>query len=316
MNLKVLICGASSNELNYNMMLRRSVGKGFCEILSNENVLTCSFERSIEAAKQFHPELIIVFGSCMPSNCDYASLRTYCTHNSARLVFWLCDDPYEFDTNYKIYQYADFIFSNDRWAVTHINHPNVFHLPLAADPKVHFRDIKSTMERDLFFCGVAFPNRRQMINDFSQFLPKFSIEIFGTGWPKKFNFCKNIRLPNEILPDYYATSLVTLNMGRNLNLANDRYQLTASTPGPRTFEAAMAGAVQCVYLEGLELSDYFTFGEEILVFDSISELSTLIDQMRSDPLLRRQISGKAQARAIKDHTYANRASQLLKCCGF
>lgn len=316
MNLKVLVCGAAPNEVNSNAVLREYVGRGFCEVLSNENVLTCSFERSVEAAKQFHPELIIVFGSCMPADCEYTSLRTYCSRNSAILVFWLHDDPYEFDTNYKIYQYADFIFSNDRWSVTHISHPNVFHLPLAADPKAHFRDIKNTMERELFFCGVAFPNRRQIVTDFAKISSEFHVEIFGADWPKELNFCKNTRLSNEILPDYYATSLVTLNMGRNLNLANDRYQLIATTPGPRTFEAAMAGAVQCVYLEGLELSDYFTFGEEILVFDSISELPILINQMRSNPLLRRQISEKSQARAMKDHTYANRAYNLLRCCGF
>jgi spore maturation protein CgeB len=101
----------------------------------------------------------------MPSSCDYTGLRSYCSSSSAALAFWLHDDPYEFDFNYKVYQYADFIFSNDKWAAVHIDRPNVFHLPLAADPKVHFRPINSNMDRDVFFCGVAFPNRQQLLGD-------------------------------------------------------------------------------------------------------------------------------------------------------
>jgi spore maturation protein CgeB len=310
-NLKVLVCSASPDQVNHNAVLRGYAGRGFSEILPEGHVMTCSFEHAIEATKRFHPELVVVFGSCMPASCDYTGLRTSCSRSGAALVFWLHDDPYEFDFNYKIYQYADFIFSNDKWAVTHINHPNVFHLPLAADPQAHFRHLGSEMDRDVFFCGVGFPNRRQLLIDCAEMLSPFRVEVLGAEWPETLNFCRNTRVPNEALPSYYATSLVTLNIGRRFNLANSKYQLDATSPGPRTFEAAMAGAVQCVYLEGLELADYFIFGEEILVYDSPSELYTLVDELRSDALLRKQIAEKSQARALKDHTYAARARVIV-----
>ena len=309
--IKVLVCSASPDQVNNNSVLRGYVGRGFSELLPEGQVITCSLDYAVEAARRHHPELIVVFGSCMPASCDYTGLKTYCSRSGAALVFWLHDDPYEFDFNYKIYQYADFIFSNDKWATVHINRPNVFHLPLAADPQTHFRSLRSEMERDVFFCGVGFQNRQQLLIDCAESLIPFRVEVLGAEWPEALNFCHNTRVSNEKLPNFYSNSLVTLNIGRRFNLANTKYQLDATTPGPRTFEAAMAGGVQCAYLEGLELADYFKFGEEILVFDSPSELCTLIDELRSDPLRRNQIAEKSQARAIRDHTYAARAKVIL-----
>jgi spore maturation protein CgeB len=240
--MKVLICSASPDRLNTNAALLHYVGRGFGEILPQECVMTCSYDYAVEAAKGFHPGLVVVFGSCMPACCDYTGLKNYCVENGAKLAFWLHDDPYEFDSNEKIYSYADFIFSNDKWAVTHIDHPRAFHLPLAADPQAHFRPVGGRMDRDLFFCGVGFPNRQQLLTDCAELLSPFSVEVYGDQWLNTLSFCENTRLPNESLPDYYASSLATLNMGRRFNLANSRYQLDAGTPGPRTFEAAMAGA--------------------------------------------------------------------------
>ena len=313
---KVLICSASPDRLNHNAALLSYVGRGFSEVLSPEQVMTRSYDYAVEAVKRFQPDLVVVFGSCMPACCDYTGIKNYCVKSGAKLAFWLHDDPYEFDFNEKIYPYADFVFSNDQWAVTHIDHPKAFHLPLAADRQAHFRPIGEKMDRDFFFCGVGFPNRQQLLIDCAPMLSSFKVEVFGDQWPASLSFCRNTRLSNESLPDYYASSLATLNVGRRFNLANSRYQLDARTPGPRTFEAAMAGGVQCVYLEGLELADYFDFDTEILVFDSPSELLSLIDMLKSDPKRRRQIAVLTQARALKDHTYANRADKLLTICGF
>jgi spore maturation protein CgeB len=309
--MKVLVCSASPDEVNNNAVLRGYVGRGFSEILPQGNSMSCSLDCAVEVAKQFRPDLVLVFGSCMPASCDYTGLRTYCSRAGAVFAFWLHDDPYEFDFNYKIYQYADAIFSNDKWAAIHINHQNVYHLPLAADPQAHYRPIGQKIKRDVFFCGVGFPNRRQLLVDCAELLKPFNVEVLGAEWPDSLNFCQNSRINNELLPDYYASSLVTLNMGRRYNLANSRYSLDATTPGPRTFEAAMAGAVQCIYLEGLEITDYFSLDEEILAFDSPSELCEIVLRLNSDMDLRNKISEKTQARALSDHTYAERARFIL-----
>jgi spore maturation protein CgeB len=309
--LKVLVCSASPDSVNQNSILRDFVGRGFAELLPPGNVFTCSLDYAIEAAKFHRPELIVVFGSCMPASCNYSALRNYCIKYCAKLAFWLHDDPYEFDFNFKIYDYADLIFSNDKWAVTHIDHPRVFHMPLASDYQAHYRPIKESFERELFFCGVGFANRRQFLTDCAEILSPFNVTVVGAEWPSQLSFCNNTRIQNIDLPDFYSGSLATLNIGRRYNLANDRYQLDATTPGPRTFEAAMAGAVQCVYFESPEIEDYFEIGSEVLIFDSPSELSALLSRLIDDPHLRRKISSASQARAIADHMYCSRAKKIL-----
>lgn len=309
---RVLICSASPDRVNHNAVLRGFVANGFAEVLSEKRVLASSFDHAVEAARRFRPDLVLIFGSCMPDACDYAGIKEYCVRSGAALVFWLHDDPYEFDFNYKIYQYADFIFSNDRWAAYHIDHPHVGHLALAADQGAHWREVGSkAIERDLFFCGVGFPNRRQLLKDCAPYLARYKVEVFGADWPQDIAFCRNQRLDNASLPDLHASSLATLNVGRRFNLANSRYMLDATTPGPRTFEAAMSGTVQCVYFESVELFDYYRPGEEVLLFDSPTELVQLIERLREEPGLRDQIARRAQARTLAEHTYAARAHTIL-----
>jgi spore maturation protein CgeB len=107
-----------------------------------------------------------------------------------------------------------------------------------------------------------------------------------------------------------------LNVGRRFNLANRRYEIDSTTPGPRTFEAAMAGTVQSLYVEGLEIADYFDIGDEIILFDSPSELSAQIEALRAAPAERERLALRSQDRALRDHTYGNRAKELLSRCGF
>ena len=312
--MKVLVTSASPDSVNSNAVLREFVGSGFSGLLTEKNVFCCSLDYAVEAVKFYRPDLIVVFGSCMPDCCDYTSLRNYCIKGSAEMVFWLHDDPYEFDYNYKIFNYANYIFSNDKWAVIHMDHPRVFHLPLAASEKTHYRPIRTEFERDLFFCGVCFSNRRQLLLDYSNDLSEFNFEVFGADWPISLAFCKNSRISNESLPDYYAHSIATLNLGRRFNLANNKYQLDPTTPGPRTFEAAMAGAVQCYHYVTPEIFDYFN-NNEILIFDSVQELKDILLRLINDISYRNRIAFASQSRALKDHTYVNRAQYIMNTVG-
>lgn len=312
-NIKVLVCSASPDRVNNNAVLRNYVARGFAQLVGDERTMCCSLDLAETAVLRFKPDLIVVFGSCMPDSCDFNALRQYCVRSEAMLAFWLHDDPYEFDFNYKIYQYADIIFSNDKWAVTHYDHQKVFHLPLAADPVAHFKPVGQKIERDVFFCGVGFENRRTLLSDCRGIFKELNVEVYGADWPDELPFCKNRRIDNSELTDYYATSLVTLNIGRRFNLANQRYQLDPSTPGPRTFEAALSGAVQCMFVEGLEITEYFEPGQEIFLFDSPRELKKIVETLVDTPALHREVSRAAQQKAETNHTYKNRALRIIEC---
>jgi spore maturation protein CgeB len=118
-------------------------------------------------------------------------------------------------------------------------------------------------------------------------------------------------LSNAHWSDFCATSWITLNIGRTLHLANSRYQLDASTPGPRTFEAALAGTVQIAFVDGLAISDFFEPGREVLLFDDPQDFTSQLDALLADPERCRDLAEAARQRALRDHTYAARCRTLL-----
>lgn len=307
---QVLICSASHDAVNSNAVLRNYVARGFAQLLGERNIRSTSLSGAEGALEAFSPALVLVFGSCMPDSCDYTRIRKLCDQKGIPLAFWLHDDPYEFDFNYKIFGYADILFTNDRWASLHISHPNVHYLPLAADIDAHFREIPKSFDRDYFFCGVGFSNRRQILQDSLPLLREKRGLICGAEWPAEPGF-QNMRINNEQLPDFYSRSLATINLGRRFNLANQKYGLDAITPGPRTFEAAMAGAVQCFHFETTDILDSFMPEQEILLFDTPTELRDILDDLAADPELRYRIASNTQARCKSAHTYAHRAEKIL-----
>lgn len=313
---RVVIVGASPDRINRNAVMRTYVRRGFASLLGDEAVSECPLEAGVETVRRLYPDLVVCFGSCMPDVADYGPLRDICDRLGVGVAFWLHDDPYEFDFGYRAAEVADWLFSNDRWATRHHAHPRVYHLPMAGCPKTHLRDWREEKDSDVFFCGVAFSNRVQIIRDLEPFLKSVRSRILGADWPANIDIVENRRLSNSEMADGYAGSLVTLNLGRNLHLANMRFQLDPSTPGPRTFEAALAGTVQMYFADSLEIIDYFEPDDEILLFDGPENFISQLEALLDDPKRAKQIAEAARARAMRDHTYAKRAHELLRCCGF
>ena len=310
---RVLITGASPDRTNRNSALRQYVVQGFSELLGSVRVSHCSFEQAAEKVVESKPDALICFGSCMPEDAEYGAIRKSCDETRSALVFWLHDDPYEFDYNYKVCEVADFIFTNDKWSSYHYDHPHTFHLPLAASKDAHWRPTQKKKEIEIFFCGVAFPNRIRLVKDLSPTLSRYETVILGDQWPEKeIIFLKNKRLSNIELSDHYAHSLITLNMGRDFHFANERYKLEPSTPGPRTFEAAMAGTVQLYFVESLEITDYYLANKEIILFDSAQSFKEEVEELTTNSNRTLQLSIAAQQRTIQDHTYMKRAQSILK----
>jgi spore maturation protein CgeB len=308
----VVVAGASPDWHNRNAHLRSLVSDGFKDagVTHVANVPLGGAQATIEADS---PKLVVCFGSCMPDDTDYSRLRKACDRVGACLAFWLHDDPYELDFSYRAEEIADIIFTNDRAAALHYDHPHVVHLPLAASAKHHFRPVQHERDFDVFFCGVGFPNRIQILKDLRNCLARYDTRVFGDEWPvDKLPFARNRRLSPIDLADYYATARVSLNLGRNHNYGNSRYDVVASTPGPRTFEAAMAGAVQLMFVTGFEIEDYFEVDKEILLFDTIADVETILADLTEDPDRVEAIGRAAQTRCMSNHTYGNRAETILR----
>jgi spore maturation protein CgeB len=317
-DVDVLITGGTPDRVNRNAGLRGLVAEGFAEFLGDHRVLNVPPEAAGPRIKISRPRLVLVFGSCLPDQCEFSGLRRACDDAGCPLAFWLHDDPYEFDAAAKVVRIADHIFTNDRWAAEHYHRENVWHLPLAASARAHTARLgaKPSTQRDVFFCGVAYPGRLRMLKDLSAVLDRAHTEVFGEGWDTDvLRFCKNDRLQPEQLPEYYASSAIVLNLGRDFYYANRKYQLAPSTPGPRTFEAAMAGACQFFFVDSLEILDYFNADKEIVLFNDPTEFEARLKELLNDVERRKQIGNAARTRCLREHTYTARARQILERLG-
>ncbi|WP_417385602.1 CgeB family protein [Gimesia sp.] len=312
-NKKILISGASYDGPNRNAILRTYVLEGFQELLGEDSAHEIALDFVEEGLRKYQPDILLLFGSCMPDDISYNALKKYCDKHNILLVFWLHDDPYEFDYGFKVENVADVIFSNDKWASLHYSHDHAYHLPLAASKRTHFQNLNSEYDHDIFFCGVAFHNRIQLVRDLQKVLEKHKTLILGAEWPDDIgDFLENRTIRNDQLIDYYGKSKVILNMGRHFNYANKKYSLTPSTPGPRTFEAAMAGAVQFYFAESLEILDYYSDGTEIILFDSVHDFAKKIEMLLDDTKSLQSIGTAAQQKTLAAHTYTHRASQIME----
>jgi spore maturation protein CgeB len=303
---------------NSNPLLPSHLKEGFSAVVGSDHVRVVGTNVDELEIEEFRPELLLLFGSIECNGVDYFRIASAGRRVGSHIAIWLHDDPYEFDFSFRAVEIADTIFTNDRWALEHYDHPRVFHLPLAASPTFHYRKVVPLAQRryDLFFCGVAFKNRIQMIRELGSRLSRYSTLICGSEWPLDAFPARNWRIPAIELPDYYASSRVVLNLGRDFDLANERYQLPASTPGPRTFEAAMAGALQLYFVTSLEIVEYFEPGAEILLFDQPADVLDTLKTVHNDPDALLPVAHAAQERAMRDHTYAARARTILQTCNF
>lgn len=314
--MRILVTSTIRDAINTNVAVRRYVYEGLAEVLGASCIRVCHLEVATSGIDEFQPDLVLAVGSLASDDSDLRKLRRVADRQGAAVAFWLHDDPYEFDYAYKAIARADIVFTNDAWAAHHYRHPNVHHLPLAASALEHLRPILPPNRRDtgLFFCGVAFPNRVDLLRAAQPLISGFPVSVMGAGWPADLRFAVNQRLTAREMADQAQRASLTLNIGRDHDIANQRYGLPASTPGPRTFEVALAGSAQAFFVAGLEICNFFEPQTEILLFDSVVELRQLVERAQDEPQWSVSIAERAQTRALRDHTYVSRARCLLDHC--
>ena len=167
---------------------------------------------------------------------------------------------------------------------------------MAADRGRHFREIRradAEYQWDLVFCGVAFPNRLAWIKAAAPLLARYRTLILGPGWPS-LRFTSGRRISNAELADLYNASRIVLNLPRAFNVSN-QHDYPASTPAPRTFEAAAAGGFQLVAADRPELHRYFNIPAEMDLFLSVGDLQAKIEHYLGNPDARIEAARRAAA---------------------
>ena len=257
---------------------------------------------------------LLYIGSSLSEDVPLATMSAMAKLSDVPSVFWATDDPYEFDARYRADGF-DIYLSNDGNAAMHfIERSHVYHLPLAA-ASADKRVIVPVLERKLgaFFCGYHYESRRRIISDLLA-APNFSrndLVVMGGDW----NIPGLQQMPSvethENLIDAYTAVWFVLNLGRTYDIANSHRKLVATTPGPRTFECALAGTPQVYFCNSLEIEDYYEPDNEILVVESVDEAIERMRWLRKNPDAWRAIAEAAQARTEAEHLYEHRIQKML-----
>ncbi len=312
-DITVLICGDAPLESEANASIRGSIQDGWLEALSPQRVFAVSLDSAVAAIETVRPNLLLCIGSYLPETAYFGEATRAARDIGAVAAFWATEDPYEKDASYRIEPHFDAIFTCDRWTQRFYDHPRVFHLPLAGCPHRHHVPIDDAADRpiDVLFCGVAFANRQEIMTRLMPALSGLRLCVIGPGWGPFGTGFSDQRVDKSRLIELYAKSRIVLNLGRSLNFENSRYQIAPSTPGPRTFEVAMAGAVQFFHEDTLEIRDYFK-EDEVPGFSGLHDFTCLRDRFLTAEKLCRATASRAQERALAEHTYALRARRMIE----
>ena len=172
------------------------------------------------------------------------------------------------------------------------------HFPVAADP---------ALSCDLAFLGNRLPDREARVEELflraASLAPEQQFLLGGEGWANK-PMPSNVRyighVPTALHNAVNCSARAVLNINR-ASMANSGF-----SPPTRVFEAAGAGAcLLCDHWAGID--DCFAIGSEILV---VKRAEDVVQQLRMHNAASTKSIGEAfRARALRDHTYAQRAAQ-------
>ncbi|MCX5616824.1 glycosyltransferase [Bombella sp. TMW 2.2559] len=309
---KVLLCSGGRYESHANAQVRATIMDGLEDCFGKGNVISVHVTAAAAAIAILKPTLVFAMGSYLPESTYFGEVSRAARTVGAVTTFWATEDPYEQDAHYQISNDFDVIFSCDHWGHHFYQRDRVFHLPLGACPKLHYVPIDRQVEKtiDVLFCGVAFSSRKEVIGNLMPVLQQLNIRIIGPGWGEMGVGFSDARIEKQQLIDLYSRSRLVLNLGRSLHFENKRFMISPSTPGPRTFEAAAAGAFQVFHEETYELRRYYD-ADEIPVFSNRDDFERIVRLYLHDDKKRFEMVKKAQERTMKEHLYGNRILQAV-----
>ena len=160
---------------------------------------------------------------------------------------------------------------------------------------------------DVAFLGNRLPDREARVEELflraAALSPSQHFLFGGEGWSDK-PMPPNVRYIGHVPTADH--NRVNASAGMVLNINRSSMADFGFSPPTRVFE--VAGAAACMVCDDWPgLSDCFTAGSEILVARKAEDVADAL--ARHDPAARRRIGQAFHARALRDHTYAQRAAQ-------
>lgn len=180
------------------------------------------------------------------------------------------------------------------------------HHPVPPDPALAY---------DVVFLGNRLPDRERRVEELflhaAELAPEKTFLFGGEGWGDK-------RLPSNVHWIGHVPTAdhnrINCSVGMVMNINRESMAAAGFSPPTRVFEVAGAGAcLLCDDWPGIE--ECFEPGKQIFVVRSAQDVVNALRNL--DNSQRAQIGQALRARALRDHTYAQRAQQaeqaFLQC---
>jgi len=196
-------------------------------------------------------------------------------------------------------------------------------IPLATDKKVIFPEFDKKFEGDICYIGTNLSQKRKSFKELLfPLAKKYNLRIYGQDWTLKdrilgiiqklgqyFNiqFLKTIRKPKLNLGDerkIYSSSKICVNIHEDYQrkYGKDVNERLFKIPACKGFQ--ITDYVSCI-------GEYFN-PDEIVYTGTKKEWFEKIDYYMKHPEERKKIAEKGYKRVMKEHTYHNRARQIIK----
>lgn len=314
--MRILVSSGTADAINTNHRLRERIAHGFRELGHYSRALGLN---KLWGRLEREPlDLLLITGSIADPGVDLAGLAQRAQRRQITVAFWLHDDPYEFDLHWRLETLHCPVFSNEANCLPY--YPSSCRaraLALAASPldALSLDPVAGNPdpEADLGFCGVAFPQRVAILRKLAA--AGLTLACWGDGWPDDLAGAVNCRLGPLGLRQLYRRCCFVLNLGRDVPIANRRQQIASSMPGPRTFEAALMGAVQLYLGQSPRVAAFYGPGDGVIPASRVEEIQTLVRRGRADPCWRRRLGEAASRHTRRHHLYRHRCHDLLAALG-
>ncbi len=181
----------------------------------------------------------------------------------------------------------------------------------ALDPSTHHKAAPDArFEADLAFLGNRLPDREQRVEDYffsaARLLPQHRFLLGGAGWeyprlPQNVQYVGHVSTRDH--NSFNSTPLAVI------NIARESMAEVGFSPATRVFEAAGAGA--CIITDAwCGLDQFLEPDREVLVANDATDVARHL--MTLSPERAQEIGARALARVLRDHTYDQRASLVVR----
>jgi spore maturation protein CgeB len=272
-------------------------------------------ELIVQQALEFRPHLVFVLAQAPLNTAMVRFLR----NKGIVTAFWFVE-------NYRLFPYwrqtapaYDFFFTIQKdpflSELEAIGVHNAHYVPTGCDPTVHRPLALNEAEiafygSDVSFAGAAYPNR---IATFESLVDK-PLKLWGLYWEssqllKPFVQKNGQAFSTDEMVKIFCASKISLNLHSSMQATGIDSQ--GDFFNPRLFELAACGAFQLTdQRPGLE--EIFNIGSEIVTFRDTAHLRQAIDYYLQHEDERRMIAERARNRVLRDHTYDQRFTEMLK----